>query len=124
MFPDLFSIGVAATHGYKLRWHRELLDHKGELISFVKCTNSRLDEIITRDEVLDAIRQYGFWNLMLKEYVIKAFNFLLRKILGNKAIKSIIGSKYHPKGSPIFSEKLLIRLLLIRIYLSPSSLDQ
>ena len=121
MFPDLFSIGHATIKGNKFPWHKELLIHKDDLISFVNSTNSRLDEIITRNEVLDAIRQYGTWDLRLMEYVIKVFNFLLRKILGNKAIKALIGSKYHPKGSPIFSEKLLIRLLLIRIYLSMSS---
>ncbi len=124
MFPDLFSVGLATSSGYRVDWHRELLKHKDELISLVQETDSRLDEIISRNEVLHVIKHYGSWILRLKEYLTKALDYLGRNKLVEKALNGLLGSWDHPRGSLVGSDKLLIRLLLIRIYLSTSSFDQ
>ena len=121
MFPDLFSVGLATSSGYRVDWHKELLKHKDELISLVQKTDSRLDEIISRNEVLHVIKHYGSWILRLKEYLTKALDYLGRNILVEKALNGLLGSWDHPRDSLVGSDKLLIRLLLIWIYLSPTS---
>ncbi len=124
MFPDLFSVRLAASSGYRVDWYKELQKHKNELISFVKSTDSRLDEVISKNELLNVIRQHGSWILRLKEYTIRAFNVIGRNTLVDKALSFLIGSRDYPKGSLIGSDKLLIRLLMIRIYLSTFSSGQ
>jgi hypothetical protein len=124
MFPDLFSVGVAASSGYYVDWHKELLKYKDELISLVQETDSRLDEIISKYLVLAAIKQYGSWVLKIKEFSIRAFSYIGRNKLVQRALNGILGTRIYRNGSPVTFDKLLIRLLLIWIYLSTSPLDQ
>ena len=124
MLPDLFSVGMAPTSGCQVDWHRELLKHKDELFSFVQAMDSRLDAIISKKEILHAIRNFDSWILELQDFLIKAFNYMYRHKFMEKTLSRIIGPRYHPKGSLVGHDKLLIRLLLIRIYLSPSSSEK
>jgi asparagine synthase (glutamine-hydrolysing) len=123
MFPDLFSLGTAASSGYQVDWAREVRMNKDGLISLIQSTNSRLDELISKNEVLDAIIHCDSWILNLKEYPIKAINFLRRIKFVDHALAGVIGTRYRSKGSLVGSNRLLIRLLLIWIYLSPPSPD-
>jgi asparagine synthase (glutamine-hydrolysing) len=121
MLPGLFSVDVAASSGNHVNWHNEILKHKDELIALVQSTDSRLDDIIPKKKVLDAIRNYGSWILRMKRYLIQAFLFFGRNRFVDKALEPFFGSRNHSEGPMIGSQELLFRLLLIRIYLSPPS---
>jgi asparagine synthase (glutamine-hydrolysing) len=123
MFPDLFTIKLAASTGYHVDWYRELQKHKGALHSIVRATDSRLGEIIPKSQVLKAIDRHGSWILKIKEYSIKAFMIVERNKFVDKVIRLFFGRLDHPKGRLVSQEKLLIRLLLIWLYLSPPSSD-
>ncbi len=119
MFPDLFSVGIAGSSGSSVNWHRELQKHKTELISLVLGTDSRLAEIIPKNELLTTIRLHDSWIIKLREFSNKAFNLIRRSKFIDKTMTNI-GLRRPPLGSLVGSDKLLIRLLLIWIYLSPS----
>ncbi len=120
MFPDLFSVGIADLSGSAVNWHRELQKHKTELISLVLGTESRLAEIIPKSELLNSIKLHDSWIIKLQESANKAFNLIRRSKFIDRTLTNF-GLRRPPLGSLVGSDKLLIRLLLIWIYLSPTS---
>jgi asparagine synthase (glutamine-hydrolysing) len=121
MFPDLFSINIATSKDNEPDWHEELNRHKNELITLIRGTESRLDEIIPKKEIIRAIRHNVFLLNKAKAFLRKVLNYLRkRNKFANRLFNSWIGPQVQSSGDP---DLLLIRLLIIRIYLSASLSD-
>jgi phosphoribosylaminoimidazole-succinocarboxamide synthase len=108
-----------------VNWQEELQNQKGSLILLIQDTDSRLDEVISKKEVMDLINGKG--SILTK---IKTFTLTKLQLLGrtntfvDKLLRKLLTFPgLYQKGSSIPRDKLILRLFLIRIYLSPSSLD-
>jgi phosphoribosylaminoimidazole-succinocarboxamide synthase len=125
MFPDLFSINKATSSGHEVNWQEELQNQKGSLILLIQDTDSRLDEVISKKEVMDLINGKGSILTKIKTFTLTKLQLLGRKnTFVDKLLRKLLTVPgLYQKGSSIPRDKLILRLFLIRIYLSPSSLD-
>jgi asparagine synthase (glutamine-hydrolysing) len=118
ILPELFSMEFATSSGYQVNWEKELQKHRTELISFIQETDSRLDEIISKKEIIDIINHHDSRIIKIKEILISSFNYLRRTKFAGRVINNFLGPQDDHAGGTIDPEKLVIRLLLIRIYLT------
>jgi|GEM_PF-1772885 len=122
LLPDLFSITQATSSGVIADWQNELYKNGKLLIEFVLENDSRLDELISKEEIINMIQRQGSKMLKLRIFSLKALNYLRKKSrMADKVLNIVFGPRVKPNGRTVFPETLLLRLLLIRIYLSPSS---
>jgi asparagine synthase (glutamine-hydrolysing) len=124
MFPDLFSLKRATSSGSQVNLRKEFHKFIGPLISLVQGTDSRLDDIISKKEIIGMIKRQNSIFPRIKVYSIKILKYLGRRnnILHN-AFSVIFRSRYNQKGVPLGPDILLLRVLLIRVYLSRSPSD-
>jgi len=115
LFPDLFRITTASKiENYIYRWHIEICRNKNELINMVYNTESRLDEIIPKKTVVKLINANDSKALYYIFFTNKILNYLRKKNIIFYRLSSFFGinKKFvHPTT-------LVIRLLVLRIYLS------
>jgi asparagine synthase (glutamine-hydrolysing) len=120
MFPGLYAIKRAASTGTRVDWQAEFSRNKHSLISLVQGTESRLDEIISREEIVDFIRREDTLLLKAKVFLAKALKYLgIRSRFADRVFTLLLGPRLYQKSRNIDPVLLLLRLLLIRIYLSP-----
>ncbi|NEP11745.1 MAG: hypothetical protein F6K14_16335 [Symploca sp. SIO2C1] len=127
MFPDLFAIEPATKQGDDVDLKEELHKHKDSLILHIQRTDSRLDDLISKKEIIHMLNRQGsltqkFSLLAVSVLAMKAYNYLRKKsYFLDKILRVFFGSRLNQNGKFVNSEKLLLRLLLIRIYLSQTS---
>ncbi|MBN2259662.1 MAG: hypothetical protein JW702_03920 [Clostridiales bacterium] len=115
MYPDLFSIPRARVLGYKVNWAKEIAHNKNVLIELILNSDSRLDEYISRDELIRMIQRINPTLCKLRNYFIKSINYIRRRIsLLDILLNKIIGPVQRVMTIDVF----IIRILLLRIYLS------
>jgi hypothetical protein len=119
MFPGLFSVKRATSTGTRVDWQAEFSRHKDSLISFIQRTESRLDPILSPDEIVDLIRHQETLLLNAKVFLAKALKYNgKRNRLADRAFNLLLGPRLYQKNTNIDPVLLLIRILLIRIYLT------
>lgn len=122
MFPGLYSIKRAASMGTRVDWQAEFSRHKDSLISLVQGTESRLDGIISKEEIVDFIRREDSLLQKAKVFLAKTLKYLgIRSRLADRVFTLLLGPRLYQKSRNIDPVLLLLRLLLIRIYLTPST---
>ena len=84
-------------------------------------TESRLDKIISKEEIIDMIKLQPTINWV---WHVKKFNKKVAKTIRNrskiadKTLGLILGDMENQKTGALNQDKILLRLLLIRIYLT------
>ena len=126
MLPDLLTIEYATTQGYEVDWIEELRKNRDSLILHIQVTDSRLDDVISKEEIIHMLKYIYNWSDSLVQkvsiFAIKAYNSLRRnRYFLDKIMRVFFGPRVNQNGRSVSPEKLLLRLLLIRIYLSRSS---
>jgi len=116
MFPELFAIGFATASGYSINWELEIRKNKSKLIEFVEQSDSLLDTIIPKQEIINMIhKQSSLIEITAKNITRvvrfgrkknKFFNVLLTPFLG--PLNGPLSSRY------VYPDFLVIRLLVIR----------
>ena len=118
MYPDLFSIPRAEDLGYKVNWAKEIAKNRKALIKLNLELNSRLDEFISKEEILYMIKRINPVAYRIRLFLVTSMNYLRRKINAfDKLLENLVG----PMQRRISPDLFLIRILLIRIYLSDTS---
>ena len=121
MFPGLYSIKRAASTGTRVDWQAEFSRHKDSLITLVQQAESRLDGIISKEEIVDLIRRQDSPLLKAKVFLAKALKYIgKRNRFADRVFDLLLGPRIYQKNRNIDPVLLLLRLLLIRIYLTPS----
>lgn len=116
--PDLFSIKRATSKDFIPDWQDELRKNKDSFTSLIQGTDSRLDDIVSKKELLTALSQRIPVIKKVRSFPIKGLNYIrTRNDFAEKIIGFLIGTRVKQSVNPSI---LLIRLLLIRIYLSQS----
>jgi hypothetical protein len=115
MLPDLFTIPFASSAGYKMDWTREIIKHKKALIKLVQESRSRLDEFILGEDLIRMIKKQNPTRARLKYYIFKAIRYIRRR---SKPADVILGKFFGSMHRFVSSDILIIRILLLRIYLS------
>jgi len=118
MLPDFFSIPFASSAGYKVDWTREIINNKKALTELVQGSSSRLDEFIDGRDIIGMIRKQNITRAHLKVFIYKVMRYIRRRI---KLADVILGKIFGPMHRYVSSDILIIRLLLLRIYLSNST---
>jgi asparagine synthase (glutamine-hydrolysing) len=120
MFPDLFLI-PKAKFGNITSWRYELIKNKHLLIQYIQDNDSPLDRFISKSQLIKMLNSVTIkkglsYNLLLFKFVNRlrsknnAMGNLSKKIFSYQYIRAI-SHKLNP-------ERILIRLLILRIYLS------
>lgn len=116
MFPELFAIGFATVSGFTINWEMEIRKNKFKLIEYVESTDSLLDAIIPKNEIVQMIKdQSSAKGIATKN--LKRIVFYLRK---NYKIFNIIISPFigplnsHVSTGYVFPDFMIIRLLMVR----------
>jgi len=121
MLPDFFSIRRATLKDNNPDWQEELHNHKDLLISLIQRTDSRLDGIISKKELLTALELKVSIIKKAKTFPMRVLNYIrIRNKPADKLISIFTGHRVQRSANPT---ELLLRLLMIRIYLSPSLSD-
>lgn len=118
IMPESFTVPLAKKSGTAIDWQQELCTHKDELVSFISNSNSRLDEIISKNEVIDLLKHSV---LTFKKGAKRRSKELKHKDaynLINKVSNIFMGSKSNQKQKTPTLEELMLRLLIIHFYLS------
>lgn len=120
MLPEIFSVGHPSSPSYQMNWHDEFRNHKTELIKFINSTDSRLDSYFSKRDLINILRHEITMNKRNKGLLIWGIIFFRRKY---KSADKLLGIFVGPLGKPVKGlDKLLLRLLVMRTYLSTSSL--
>ncbi len=119
MYPDLFSYPRAGTLGYKVNWIKEIAKHKKPIIEQIIQTESHLDEYISEKEMVKMIRRFHPTMCQMRAFYTKAVNYLRRKI---PVFNQLMNKTTGPIQRFLTPDMFIIRLLLIRIYLTRDSL--
>ncbi|MBN1187053.1 MAG: hypothetical protein JXB49_32545 [Bacteroidales bacterium] len=115
LLPDLFSIPQANPKGfYSANWLKEIAKNKLSLIKLIQESNSRLDEFISKEELMNMIEKLNPKIIEIKALFKKIVN-VPRRI---KAINKILNYVFGPVYRKVSPGTIIIRLILIRIYLS------
>ena len=118
IMPESFTVPLAKKSGTAIDWQQELCKHKDELVSFISNSNSRLDEIISKNALIDLLKQGVLIFKKRAERHSKELEHKNAYRLINKVSKIFMGSKSNQKPKTPTLEELIMRLLIIRIYLS------
>jgi asparagine synthase (glutamine-hydrolysing) len=122
MLPDLFSIPIAKSSGYSVNWQNELVKHRNALIELIQNTDSLLDEFISKDQMIAILNAQGSTFSQMEAFIQRGIKYLRRKYrIADQVLNILLGPGVFKKGGFVSPEKLMIRLLLMRIYLSPAS---
>ncbi|MBC7452041.1 MAG: hypothetical protein H7259_11185 [Cytophagales bacterium] len=115
MLPDLFAIGFATTSGYSMNWQIEIRKNKQSLIDFVQRTDSLLDCIISKQEVIQMIREQSSSTEIWKKHITRAIILVRRKNkLFNRMATPFFGSLNGFVSKHVYADILVLRLLMIR----------
>jgi asparagine synthase (glutamine-hydrolysing) len=121
MLPDFFSMKLSTLKDVKPDLQEELHKHKDLLISLIQGTESRLDSIISKKEILSALEQKVTIIKKAKAFSIRVINYIRRRNkIADKLFNIFMGRRVVPSMN---QDQLLLRLLVIRIYLTPSPSD-
>ncbi len=121
MLPDLFSIRRASVKDVRPDWQEELHKHKDLLISLIQGTESRLDGIISKKELIAALEQKISIFMKAKAFSMKVLDHIrIRNKSADELVSIFTG---HRVQRPVKPTELLLRLLMIRIYLTSSLSD-
>ncbi len=117
LLPEFYSMERAKFKYHTPDWKQELRKHKDLLISLVQGTDSRLDEIIPRREILTALELKVSLIQKVQAFLAKALvSIRLRSRFAERLLGIFLGPRVKPSLPP---DWLLMRLLVIWIYLSP-----
>lgn len=116
MLPELFEIGFATTSGYSINWELEIRKNKTKLIDFVERTDSLLDAIIPKEEIIKMIKkQSSFFQIASKNITRVILYFRKNNKLFNTVVTPFFGQLSGPLSSKfVFLDFLVIRLIIIR----------
>ena len=130
MLPDLFTIPTAKVSGYEANWQEEIRKNKSSLISIIESTDSLLDDFISKKQLIEMINKQGsiieinkrgFIIEKSKTFFMKAFNFIRKKSsFADRIFTIFLGPRVNSTGRPVPPDRLILRLLVMRIYLSQS----
>jgi hypothetical protein len=121
MHPDLYSIPKAKSAGYKANWRKELVKNRKLLIDLILETDSRLDELISKEEIIAILNAQCSRVIQLGSFLRRGIKYLRRKNeIADHVFNIFLGPGVCIKGGFVYPDILLIRLLLMRIYLSPA----
>lgn len=116
LFPDLFSIPKATDPGHIENWRNEIIQSESELIDMVTGTESFLDDIISKENLIKLIKLQKSKINKAKTFGDKGVNYIRKRIPQlDKRLNKIIG-KRNPQ---VDSTTIVLRLLILRIYLKP-----
>lgn len=123
LLPDLFSsVAEARSTGYIMDWAKEIATHKNSLIDLINSSDSRLDKVIPKKRVIDMIRFQASRRMIMRKHIKRVLTSIRRK---NKIVGMVIdatfGRAYDLDNRKVSLDKMILRLLIIRIYLSSSS---
>jgi asparagine synthase (glutamine-hydrolysing) len=122
MLPDLYSIPKAKSSGYSVNWRKELVKHRNALIELIQSTDSRLDELVSKDQMIAILDSQSSSLSQLGAFFRRGIKYLRRKFrIADQLFNFVLGPGFCKQGGFVSPEKLMIRLLLMRIYLSPAS---
>jgi hypothetical protein len=117
IYPELFAIGIARESHISPNWQAEIDANRELLKAHVLQTDSRLDGLISKAEILKALDQKETVPYRIGYFLFRAVNALRRRW---KTLDEILNPFIGPRNRRGIGEPalLLIRLLIIRMYLS------
>lgn len=121
MFPELFDVPLAKTSGHRIDRKTEFIAHTEELIDLIRSTDSRLDELIEKQAIINILNAVVTEPNQTKQITFRVSNNFYKSRLLRKARKIFCNTESKLNNNCVSLEQLLTRLLMIRIYLSNDS---
>jgi asparagine synthase (glutamine-hydrolysing) len=120
LLPDLFTIPLANFDWSYIRfWQNEFIRNKKSLVMLVLGTNSRLDNFISKEEIVVLINRRCSKLIRVESFLKRGLNFISNKNqIARKALNIIFGSWSDFDSRSDYLLQILLRILLVRIYLS------
>jgi asparagine synthase (glutamine-hydrolysing) len=122
MFPSLFNLKLASAAGYKMNWWRELVSNHRQLVELVEATDSRLDSFVSKAEFVDLLKSVAARSTKALTDLSRGVNYVRKRSpVADSAITALAGPRIGQGGRSVPAVQLVIRLLVLRIYLSSRS---
>ncbi len=122
MLPDLFAVGFATTSGYTINWQLEIRRNQTNLIEFIQRTDSLLDAIIPKKEIIKMIQhQSSLFSIAMKHITRVVIFFRKKNKVMDTVLTPLTGSRNGPTSRYVYPDFLIIRLLMLRVELQTSS---
>jgi hypothetical protein len=120
MFPQIYEVEITSKYTNKYHWDKQIHKNRKKLERLVKETDSRLNDIIPREKVLEILNHQDRINLFwyLKHFIQKSLSYVRKH---NKFIDKIINPIVGPIPVKNNKELIMLRLLTLWLHLKKST---